>query len=146
MINENNFDIAQVYGSSCELLWKQANLQTPMGMNAGIIEFDRGDYPLLLVVTARVHYTPGQTGADPYRLFSIIPNRVSPMLHVIGGNSQFAQNFPVSSGSPYEGFYRIATVVENGLEISACQWKYGTYRGSTNINNFATPVLIYGIR
>ena len=146
MINENNFDIAQVFGSSCELLWKNTKLSNPTGMSATTIEFDRGDYPLLLVVSARVWYATGQTGADPYRLFSMIPNQVSSMRHVIGGNPQFVQNVSLSANSPYEGFFRTATVVENGLEMSACRCKYGTYSGSANINNFSIPVLIYGIR
>lgn len=148
MINENVFEMPQFDGSSYRLLWQAPRAVTVMG--ATTIEFDRGDYPLLLVVSKRVYNYPNmsQNEIDNLTALNVLVNTANDESQVIGG-TPYVIPFNTVNAEGYkicEGFFRTATVVDKGLSISEAQWKYGTYTGSTHINYFVIPTMIYGIR
>lgn len=151
MIVENIFEMPQFDGSSIELLWKNPNIRTNVTqpMLSQTIEFDRGDYPLLLVVTRRscVEGNSISQAANNSASYSILVNEpTGNHPQMINGDGWLIQTKLSGSQYAYEGFFRTATVVEEGLTISDCQWKYGTYPGSVNINSLVLPYQIYGIR
>lgn len=153
MIAENVFEMPQFDGSSIKLLWKNPDALTasPTPISTRTVEFDRGDYPLLLVVS-KVPYvsntssTITQDAAYSASYSVLINEPTGNHPQIIGGDPWFVQTALSGSQQYYEGFFRTATVVENGLTISDCQWKYGTYEGSVNINRIVIPYQIYGIR
>lgn len=151
MIVENVFEMPQFDGSSIELLWKNPDVLTARTppMSSQTIEFDRGDYPLLLVVTRRsyVEGTSISQAANNSASYSILVNEpTGNHPQMINSDGWFIQTKLSGSQYSYEGFYRSATVVNKGLTIGDCQWKYGTYGGSVNINSLVIPYQIYGIR
>ncbi len=150
MIVENVFEMSQFDGSSMELLWKNPNsMRNTPPMSSQTIKFNRGEYPLLLVVARRVYldgagYNQNVVNSASYSI--LVNDATFGRSQTINGDGQFIQTSLGGSTYTYEGFLRTATVVEEGLTISDCKWKYGTYNGSVNINAFVIPYQIYGIR
>ena len=149
MASKNIFEMPQFDGSSFKLLWKDTDISPALWqpMTATTIVFNREDYPLLIVVSKKTYYV-GAEPMDSGESVSILVNDTligSPQ--TIDGGCQMAQaSIIADTEQGREGFFRTATVVEEGLTISDAQWKYGTYNGDVDINCFVIPTQIYGIR
>lgn len=152
MISEHIFEMPQFDGSSIKLLWKNTTIHPSalQQMNAQTIAFDYNDYSMLLVVAKKLYYVPGVSTEQltSSAALCVLATDLKDRSQIIGGGPCFVQNLSIniSGNNAYEGFFRTATLVEEGLSISNAQWKYGSYAGPVNINCFVIPTLIYGIR